>query len=312
MELRRHMFPISYGDIESGRMTPLTRRALEFFRTADIFVFHFPLPYPLFEAIALVERGVAIVDYHGVTPARFWESEGRENFFKAVRRQMRFIGNADYAIAHSEFTRDELLRTATLAPERVYQMAYAVPLERFRPGPRPEALLARYGLAHDQPLLLYVGRMAANKRIDDLVRALVLVRAEFPDAALLLVGDDRLAAYAPVADQARRLARELEVAEAVIFAGMVPDEELVAHYQLADLFVTASVHEGFCIPVLEAMACGLPVVGAHATALPETIGEGGLTFRPQDARDLADKVLALLSTRPSRGRRQVPADDDGV
>jgi glycosyltransferase involved in cell wall biosynthesis len=92
----------------------------------------------------------------------------------------------------------------------------------------------------------------------------------------------------------------LGVADGVIFAGQVPDGELTAHYQLADVFVTASIHEGFCIPVLEAMACGTPVVGARATALPETIGPAGLTFRPEDPTDLAEKVLAILDSKDDR------------
>jgi glycosyltransferase involved in cell wall biosynthesis len=58
--------------------------------------------------------------------------------------------------------------------------------------------------------------------------------------------------------------------------------------------VTSSLHEGFCIPVIEAMGCGKPVVGTHATALPETIGLAGLTFRPEDPTDLASKVLEIL------------------
>jgi glycosyltransferase involved in cell wall biosynthesis len=114
---------------------------------------------------------------------------------------------------------------------------------------------------------------------------------------LLLVGNASIGPYPRIVAQARRLAATLGVADGVIFAGQVPDGELVAHYQLADLFVTASVHEGFCIPVVEAMACGLPVVGARATALPETIGPAGLTFQPEDPADLAAKILTILAAR---------------
>ncbi len=293
-ELREYMLALTYADVISGHTTPLNRRALEFFRSADMYIFHFPLPYPLFEAITYVERGVVIFDYHGVTPPQLWDGAGREEFLRWFRRQIGLVRHADYAIAHSGVTHAELLHTGAIAAERVSQMPYAVPLDRFRPGAPDPALLARYGLAPHQPVLLYVGRMATNKRIIDLVRALPLVRERFPHAALLLVGDDLLPSYVPVVAEARREAEALGVAEGVIFAGQVPDAELAAHYQLADVFVIASVHEGFCIPVLEAMACGLPVVGAHATALPETIGDAGLTFRPQDPSDLAAKVIEVL------------------
>ncbi|HET9223690.1 MAG TPA: glycosyltransferase, partial [Roseiflexaceae bacterium] len=106
------------------------------------------------------------------------------------------------------------------------------------------------------------------------------------------------AAYARVAAEAEAEAATLGVVDGVIFTGQVPDAELVAHYQCTDLFVTASLHEGFCIPVIEAQACGKPVVGTAATALPETIGAGGLTFQPRDHADLARQILAVLEGTP--------------
>jgi glycosyltransferase involved in cell wall biosynthesis len=299
-ELRRRMLRISHDELRHAPASELTRRAREFFFSADIYVFHFPLPYALFEAITLVERGVVLVDYHGVTPRHLWDGAEHDSFYAAVDRQMGLFRHADYLIAHSGFTRAELLAARVAAPERIYQMGYAVPLERFHPGPKPAYLLERYGLRPEQPVLLYVGRFATNKRIEDLVSALARVRQALPDTALLLVGDDRAPAYAPVAARVRAHAAALGVSAAVIFAGMAPDAELPDHYRLADVFVTASVHEGFCIPVVEAMATGVPVVGADATALPETIGDAGLTFAPGDAAGLAEHVLRIL--QPQRAQ----------
>lgn len=295
-DLRRHMMSISYEELRTRIPHQFTRRAMEFFHEADVYIFHFPLPYVLFEAIALVERGRVMLDYHAVTPPHLWDGEGKEEFYAAVRRQRELWRHTDYAITHSEFTRKELLESGLIAPERVYVVPLPVELAHFRPGPKPPELLERYELRDEQPMLLYVGRMATNKRIDDLVRALVLIKEHFPDAVLMLVGDNFNKAYAPVAEKIQQLAEALGVGESLIFAGLVPDDALPAHYQLADVFVTASIHEGFCIPVLEAMACGVPVVGADATALPETIGTGGLTFCPEDSADLAEKVLTILGS----------------
>jgi O-antigen biosynthesis protein len=242
-----------------------------------------------------------VFDYHGVTSPQLWDAPGADALVEGQRR-LDLARYADYAIAHSDFTRQELAATGALDPRRVYQMGYAVPLERFRPGLRSADLMMRYNLAADQPVLLYVGRMADNKRIPDLVRGLAYVREQLPNTALLLVGDDRTTPYTQTVAQVHELAAQLGVASAVIFAGQVPDDELAAHYQLADVFVTASLHEGFCIPAIEAMACGLPVVGAHATALPSTIGPAGLTFRPEDPADLAAKVLELLGSRYGEAR----------
>src|SRR5690606_25256151 len=129
-------------------------------------------------------------------------------------------------------------------------IGFEAPLERFNPGPRDPDLLQRYGLNDTQPLLLYVGRLANNKRLDDLVRAVALLQPEYPDLKLLIVGDTR-PPYAEVAEQIIALASELGVHENLLLTGQVSDAELPAHYRLADIFVTASLHEGFGIPVIE-------------------------------------------------------------
>jgi glycosyltransferase involved in cell wall biosynthesis len=299
IEQRQSLAVVTLDELREGPTTAQTRRAVTHFRSADLFVFNYSAYYTLAEAIRLVGRGVVVFDYHGVTTPQLWNAPGAEALVEGHRR-LDLARFADYAIAHSDFTRQELIATGAVEPRRVYQMGYAVPLNRYRPGPRPAELAARYGLGADQPVLLYVGRMADNKRIPDLVRGLAHIRERLPGAALLLVGDDRTTPYAQTVEQARELAAREGVAKGVIFTGQVSDVELPAHYQLADVFVTASLHEGFCIPAVEAMASGVPVVGAHATALPGTIGPGGLTFRPEDPADLAAKVLQILESRPGK------------
>jgi glycosyltransferase involved in cell wall biosynthesis len=295
-EVRRFLARITPDDLRNGTDNPQRRRAVQHFRTADLYIFNYSTFYPLVEAIRLVDHGVVIFDYHGVTPPHLWDGPGREALVEGARR-IDLVRYADYAIAHSGFTRGELLATGAIAPERVFQMGYAVPLERFVPGPKPAYLLARYGLRPEQPVLLYIGRMARNKRVDLLAQALPEVRAALPDAVLLLVGDISTPAYALTAAQVRQIAAASGVSEAVLFTGQIADAELPDHYRLADVFVTASEHEGFCIPAVEAMAAGVPVVGAHATALPETIGDAGLTFAPGDAAGLAARVVAIVSQR---------------
>lgn len=293
--LRQYMLGMSFDDLTNGTITALNRRAQTHVAASDLFFFHYPNPYDLFEAITTLDHGVAIVDYHGVTPAALHESASDAALFeRRLRRHFAWMRHADYAIAHSAYTRAELLQTGMVSPERVFQMGYTVALDRFAPAAKPARLLERYGVRADQPVLLYVGRMAANKRIVVLVRALASIRQRCPDAVLLLVGNTSNPAYAPIIAQAKYEAAALGFADAVIFTGMVPDAELPDHYRLADVFVTASLHEGFCIPVIESMASGVPPIGARATALPETIGTGGLTFTPDDPADLATKVLRVL------------------
>jgi hypothetical protein len=91
---------------------------------------------------------------------------------------------------------------------------------------------------------------------------------------------------------ARARAEELGVAGAVIWAGRV--DELLPYYRLADVYVTASLHEGFGVPLIEAMACGVPVVASRAGAMPWVLGNAGLLCKPGDAADLAAQVLRVL------------------
>jgi glycosyltransferase involved in cell wall biosynthesis len=305
-ELRRYMIEISRDDLRAGTVTTLTRRAIHFFRTADIYIFHYPIYYPLFEAITWVDRGVVIMDYHGITPPHLWEGEGVAGLIEGLRRRS-LVRYADYAIAHSSYAREELREANSISPDRIFVIPYVVGLEGFRPARRDTELVARYGL-EGRPVLLYVGRMAGNKRIIDLVRALPLISARYPGTALLLVGDNITAPYLPVVSEARVEAARLGCAEQVIFTGPVNHSELHRYYNTCDMYVTSSLHEGFCIPVVEAMACGKPVVGTHITALPETIGPAGLTFGPENPADLAAKVLEILDGRqPADDRRPTPA-----
>jgi glycosyltransferase involved in cell wall biosynthesis len=198
-------------------------------------------------------------------------------------------------MVHSSYMAEELRAYSGLSRDRIRVAPYAVAVEQFRPLPRDAELVARYGL-ENQRVLLYIGRMAGNKRIDDLVRMLAAVRRTVPNTTLLLVGDDAHPAYRLLVARAKEIAAELGCAERVIFAGPVAHEELGRYYSLCDVYVTSSLHEGFCIPVIEAMAAGRPVVATDATALPETVGDAGLLFPPEDAEAMAEQVVRILET----------------
>lgn len=262
------------------------------FFASDLYIYDYPIWYELVETIHDVDRGVVIFDYHGVTPPDLWASEEALELLKrSVEEPTSLLRYADYAIGHSAFTHGELIERYSFPAEKAFTFPYAIPLDDFTPGERDPDLVRRYGL-EGKKVLLYVGRMAGNKRIDLLIQALASIRREFPETVLLLVGDDRSTAFVPVVEKAKRLIRELGLEEHVIFTGRVDD--LPAHYRLADVYVTSSLHEGFCVPLVESMAIGLPIVGSDCTAIPHTLGDAGLTFEPENVADMVDKVLRVL------------------
>ena len=161
------------------------------------------------------------------------------------------------------------------------------------------------------PVLLYVGQLLPHKRPDLLVKAFhVLATYIDPEAQLILVGPARLPAYR---DAIQHLVHELSLPNAWV-AGPVSPAALAAFYRRADAFVTASEHEGFCVPLLEAMAFDLPVGARAAGAVPETAGDAALVL-PLDAGPLlmAEAMGALLhdmdlrSGLVERGRARVAA-----
>lgn len=137
---------------------------------------------------------------------------------------------------------------------------------------------------------LYVGRLEPEKHVDDLIRALRIVR-ERMDARLIVVGVG--SQLAPL----RRLAKREHVDPYVVFSGFVPDAELPQYYRGCDVFCMASTAELQCLSAMEAMASGRPIIAADALALPELVqpGVNGYTFRPGDVTELAGRVLDCLA-----------------
>lgn len=296
---RQNMDTLRLEELLHGSNDAYRQRAIEIFQRADLYVFNFPVQFPLFEAITLVESGSVIVDYFGITPAHLWQSSDADyERLQASMAQLELVAYADYAIVHSDYTAKELLSTGAIDADRVDIVPLPVELDQFHQIDRKQ-VLERYGVRAEQPVLLYVGRMAGNKRVDVLIRALAQVHKRLPDTVLLLVGNITTEPYATLAQQLKHLAAELGVAQAVRFIGQVSDAELSELYQLADVFVTASLHEGFCIPVIEAMANATPVIGTRVSALPDTIGDAGLLFEPENVNELAAQILSLLESQPA-------------
>ena len=171
------------------------------------------------------------------------------------------------------------------------------------PG-RYQSLRPQLGLPANTRLLLFVGRLAPNKRVPVLIEALARLRDQTPPIHGVIVGEGG-DAYAAERDRCRERAARLGVTDRLHFLGHVDDGQLRDAYRDADVFVMPSVHEGFCLPVMEALSCGTPVVAARATALPETVGDAGLTFTADAADDLA-RVLSRILTAPVAA--EPPAD----
>jgi glycosyltransferase involved in cell wall biosynthesis len=230
-----------------------------------------------------------LIDYHGITPLELWGDQNREPIAKALRRRG-IVWYADAVLVHSRFAENEILADTNFPRERAFVLGHPIDVERFRPDGPVGPWRKRLGLTKDDRLLLFVGRIARSKRIDLLIEAL----SHLPDQVTLAIAGDAQDIYALEAARCRELAKAKGLAGRVHWLGQVADADLPSLYRAADVFVTASEHEGFCIPVAEALCSGTPVVSSRAGALPETLGAGGLLFTPGDAADLARQLRQIF------------------
>jgi glycosyltransferase involved in cell wall biosynthesis len=149
-------------------------------------------------------------------------------------------------------------------------------------------ILREYGV--EPPYILYVGALESRKNLPRLLEAYARLRAWSPQWRLVIVGA-RKWKFSPIFDTVQRLALEGHVT----FTGYVADEHLPALFTGADLFAFPSLYEGFGLPVLEAMACGAPVVTSNTSSLPEVAGDAALLVDPYDVEQIAQAMWLVLS-----------------
>jgi len=204
------------------------------------------------------------------------------------------LRRADALIAVSESTKRTLIKALGLPPERICVIYEAVDHEKFQPMAVPDPFRAKYRLDKGWRYVLYVGSDDPRKNLRTLVQAFALVRQQVEDAKLLKVGSTCFAQ-----EQARLLSlvAKLGLQEYVLFFNHVPDEDLPLFYNVSDVFVMPSLYEGFGLPMLEAMACGRPVIASDRGSLPEVGGNAVLTVNPTDVEMLAAQITYLLEDR---------------
>ena len=242
-----------------------------------------------------------LVNYHNVTTAALfapWEPHVAVECAEGRRQLRELAPRVELGIAVSAFNEGELRAAGcprtTVAP-------VLVDLDATDVGPDPD-VLARLERAKEAggSDWLFVGRVAPHKCQHDVVRALAVYRRLYdPHARLHLVGGAGSHAYVSTIQS---YVASLGLSGAVDLAGSVTPEALLAHLRTADVFVCLSEHEGFCVPIVEAMRLGVPVVAFASTAVPETVGGAGLMLDAKDPLTVAAAVDRVLSDGELRGR----------
>lgn len=198
------------------------------------------------------------------------------------------VRQAAAILTGSEATRRDLIELFDARPEDVVVTPYAAD-DSYRPMRRRDAVEAvQQRLRVPAPYILSVGVLQPRKNLPRLVRAYNRIAPRIPHR-LVLVGKE---GWAP--EELREAVAETPVGKEVIFTGYVADADLPALYAAADLFVYPSLYEGFGLPVLEAMACGTPVITSRVSSLPEVAGDAGMLIDPTSEAALAEAMRELL------------------
>ena len=201
---------------------------------------------------------------------------------------------ADAIIINSQSLRSEVEQYLQVDPRKLKLIYEAVDHELFRPGDAGEAQAQVKAHGVTKPYVLFVSSMWPYKNCDGLLRAWAIARAGLPGHQLVVVGPGRDEKYYA---GLHTLADELGISGEVIFTGGVPLEDTVAFYRGADVFVYPSLNETFGLPILEAMACGCPVVTSNTTAMPETAGGAAVLADPADPASIARAIAEAAAGR---------------
>jgi glycosyltransferase involved in cell wall biosynthesis len=242
-----------------------------------------------------------VIKYHNITPAHFFEPyktwhvqecrRGREQLGELAR------AGCELYLSDSAYNEEEL-RGLGADPARCAVVPPFHQVDRLAAAqPDPEVL---HDLNDGCTNLLFVGRLAPNKGHRFLLEAFAAYNNHYNSRSRLVIvgkGDWDLGAYT---NGLYEHARTLGVRGQVVFAGGASEAQLRAYYECAHAFVVTSEHEGFCVPVIEAMALGVPVVALAAAAVPGTVGEAGLVWEEPEPFLLAESIARVVEDGPER------------
>lgn len=256
-------------------------------------LFHSPYPQlPSEDVTRALPRLLTINDLIPVTAPQFVLPEHSQTF----QRILNSINlKRDWVICISEYTKQEFCEYTGMSPERIFVISPAV-AEHFYPvreTAQIEAVRQRYRIPDGSYLLSVGTHLEPRKNLVHLIHCFCRLLLEKPDldASLVIVGSKGKMADAALS----AIQNYAQFRERVVFTGYVPDEDLSTIYSGAKAFVYPSLYEGFGLPPLEAMKCGVPVITSNVTSLPEVVGEAGIMVNPKDEDALCQAMLNILS-----------------
>jgi glycosyltransferase involved in cell wall biosynthesis len=266
--------------------------------SADITLFHFALPSPLSQAYTqLPSRKVLI--YHNITPSGFFEEFSSEmaRITTLGRDELKtLVPCVNLALADSEFNRQEMVEMGFVHCE---VLPLFIDFEKYQ---KPEDRFTYDFYKDGRTNILFTGRIVPNKKIEDLIKVVFYYKKYIsPLVRLIVVG--KTTSLPKYYQSLVRLADEFYLKpEEICFTGHIPDEEMFALYKAADVFLSLSEHEGFCLPLIESLVFDLPVFAYDCTAVPFTLDGAGVLIKDKRVEGVAEFIDRIVHDSELRAR----------
>lgn len=325
---------LAHGDAVSNQTAAVHRVARSISVASEIYVFHpssrdahlGARPHTVYEAqpgdiVVLHYGGRAsgedwviglpgrkVIYYHNVTPYRYYQ-RARLNWAEDMRRARETLPDLSgfAGVTDSAYNKIEMERMGFHDVRVIPLYIDLDALARLASSPQAQDVRCRYRRAGGVNWL-HVGRIATNKCIEDIIRSFAIYHTRLnPNSRLFLVGSD--AGFSDYARRLREWADALGLSDSVVFAGHVSDEVLGGYYLAADAYVCMSEHEGFCVPLVEAMYHRLPIIAFRSTGVMEAMGNSGLLVSDKDPRRIAAEVHAITA-QPTLKERVIAGQID--
>lgn len=265
----------------------------------DIIIYHFASKCALFDLVKTLP-GKKILRYHNVTPPEFFAPYDKvaENVTSEGLKQVAELKNyIDYVLAVSEFNKSDLIRMGYTC--KIDVLPILIKFDDYEQTPS-EKVIEKY--TDEIKNIVFVGRVAPNKKFEDLIKSFACYQKIYGEhARLILVGS--YSEEDKYYQKLKRIENELNVKN-VIFTGHIPFADILAYYKVADVFLCLSEHEGFCVPLVEAMYFNVPIIAYASSAIPDTLGESGLLLDSKEPEMVANTLNQSLTSQIKRERIQ--------
>lgn len=260
----------------------------------DVIIYHHSIGTDIVDIICKLKNKIIVI-YHNITPVSFLEEYNAEIAKSAQRgrTQLKKLSNAEYFICDSDYNKQDLINEG-ITTNNIVTIPLLIEFDDYKKEYDKEVYK---NMKDGKTNILFVGRVAPNKKQEDVIKSYAYYKKFInTESRLILVGGIGIPGYY---ESLNKLVQDMGV-EDVNFCSHVPFSHILAYYKSADVFLCMSEHEGFCVPLLEAMYFDIPIIAYDATAVPETLGGSSVVVKEKDFPLIAETINEVVTNEELR------------